>query len=103
MHVECNHYVDASEPDSRGMYAYYYEYDLFSFSEADVVVVARSYHDTPKEAHFLRIEIDGSSRLMQKLDFQRPLVVAAIQHLHALGKQELNWLSGRGNGYDPVR
>jgi hypothetical protein len=25
------------------------------------------------------------------------------EHLRTLGKPELNWLSGRGNGYEPVR
>lgn len=103
MHVEQTHHIDAGEPDARGMYVYYYEYDLYSFSEADVAVVARSYRDTPAEAHFLRIEIDGAPRLLHNDDFQRPLVVAATQHLRALGKRELNWLSGRGNGYEPVR
>lgn len=103
MKVEQTHHVDASAPDERGRYTYYYEYELFVFSEADVVVVARSYSDTPTEAHFLRIEIGDAFHLLKRDDVQRPLVIAAVKHLRALGKQQLNWLSGRGNGYEPVR
>lgn len=103
MKVEQTHHVDASELDARGRYEYYYEYDLFVFSEAGVAVVARSYNDTPKEAHFLRIEIGATSELLKRADFRRPLVIAAVKHLHALRKGELNWLSGRGNGCEPVR
>ena len=102
MKIEQTHHVDASEPDARGRYEYYYAYDLFVFSEAGVAVVARSYSDTPGEAHFLRIEVGAASELLQRDDFRRPLVIAAIKHLRALGKHELSWLSGRGNGYEPV-
>ncbi len=32
MQIETTHIVDASEPDARGAYAYWYEYDVFRFS-----------------------------------------------------------------------
>lgn len=103
MKIEQTHHVDASEPDERGMYLYYYEYDLFVFSADNVVLVARSYSDMPGEAHFLRIEIGDAALLLKPADFRRPLVIAAVKHLRALGKHELSWLSGRGNGYEAVR
>ncbi|MBV9788124.1 MAG: hypothetical protein JOZ51_08125 [Chloroflexi bacterium] len=103
MKIEHTHHVDAGEPDERGRYEYYYEYDLFVFSEAGVSVVARSYSDMPGEAHFLRIEIGDAALLLKPEDFRRPLVIAAVKHLRALGKHELSWLSGCGNGYEAVR
>lgn len=102
MHVECVREVDASEPDADGMHEYRYEYDAYRFSEDGVCFVARSYADTPEEAHFLCVESNGQRRLLADADLGHPLFLAASVHLRGLGKVRLNWLSGRGNGYEPV-
>jgi hypothetical protein len=49
------------------MYEYRYEYDLYTFTETGGVLVARSYNNET-EAHFLRIGLDGESRLMTRAD-----------------------------------
>ena len=102
MNVETTHHVDASEPDENGMYEYRYEYDVFSFSDGRVALVARSYNDEKEEAHFLSIEMDGDSRLIARADLKLPLFASAVEHLRSTGKRRINWLSGRGNGYEPV-
>jgi hypothetical protein len=102
MHVECVREVDASEPDADGAYEYHYEYDVHRFTEDGVCFVARSYTDTPDEAHFLCIECDGRRRLLADADLDHPLFLAAAAHLRGIGKGQLNWLSGRGNGYEPL-
>ena len=102
MKIKTTHHVDAGEPDAEGACDYRYEYDLYFFSEDEVAVVARSYIDDPEEAHFLRMEIDGKPQLMKRADLRRPLLVSAARHLRAAGKKRLNWLSGRGDGYESV-
>jgi hypothetical protein len=101
MNVETTHHVDASEPDANGMYEYHYEYDVFSFSAGRMALVARSYSNEA-EAHFLRIEVDGAPRLLTKADLNQPLFASATDYLRSLGKEQINWLSGRGNGYELV-
>ncbi|RNF86235.1 hypothetical protein [Montanilutibacter psychrotolerans] len=102
MHIECTRQLDASDPDASGNYEYYYEYDMYRFTDGAICFVARSYTDEPDEAHFLRIELDGTPRPMTDSDLARPLFLAAQAHLHGAGKVHLRWLSGRGNGYEPV-
>lgn len=50
MHIECTHHIDASEPDEDGMHEYYYEYDMYRFTDGALCLVARSYSDEPDEA-----------------------------------------------------
>lgn len=102
MHVECVREVDASEPDVDGAYEYHYEYDVYRFAQDGVCFVARSYTDTPDEAHFLGVESNGRARRLADADLDHPLFLAAAAHLRGAGKAHLNWLSGRGNGYEPV-
>jgi hypothetical protein len=102
MLVECTHHIDASEPDERGTYEYYYEYDLYRFVEGENCFVARSYTDDPEKAHFLQAEATGQPRQLVDADLKQPLFVASLAYLRASGKLKLNWLSGRGNGYEPV-
>lgn len=102
MHVECTHHIDASEPDDDGMHEYYYEYDIYRFTDGSICFVARSYLDEPDEAHFLCIEVDGRGRTMTDRDLMNPVLLAAQAHLRALGKARLHWLSGKGMGYEPV-
>ena len=102
MHVERTHHVDASEPDDDGMYEYHYEYDIYRFTDDAICLAARSYVHTPDEAHFLGIEVRGHSRMLVDRDLARPLFRSAAEYLQAHGKRDLRWLSGRGNGYEPV-
>jgi len=102
MHIERIRHIDASEPDESGIYEYYYEYDLYRFTAGAECFVARSYTNEPDEAHFLRIETDGQPRTIVDGDLIHPLLIAAQDYLHAEGKAQLSWLSGRGNGYEPL-
>lgn len=102
MLIECTRHIDASEPDADGFYDYHYEYDIYRFTDGAACVMARSYTYQEDEAHFLRIELDGVPRLLTDADLARPLFLEARDHLIGLGKTRLQWLSGRGNGYEPV-
>lgn len=99
MKIEISHHIDASEPDAQGMYDWHYEYDIFSFSDEQLQLIARSYTDTPHEAHFI-----GMERRHQQLniadELDHPMVRAAIDHLRSAGKTEINFL-GAG-GYEAV-
>ncbi len=102
MQVERVRHVDCGEPDASGMYDYEYEYDIYRFSDAATCLVARSYTDTPAEVHFLSIEVAGKSRLLQPADLAHRLCGLAQAYLRREGKREIRWLSGRGDGYEPV-
>jgi hypothetical protein len=68
MEVTTTHHIDASEPDAKGMYDWYYEYDLYRFSEGAIALIARSYVDKTYEAHFLRLEREGKPQMPQRED-----------------------------------
>ncbi|MBP6295259.1 MAG: hypothetical protein KA366_06015 [Hydromonas sp.] len=102
MLVHISHNVEASEQDAEGFYDYYYEYDILVFSEGEVSLVARSYIDKPDEVHFLRLEAIGEHRLLTERDMKSTLLIESVAYLRRNGKTEINWLSGRGNGYQPV-
>lgn len=102
MHVHISHHVDASEQDADGFYEYYYEYDILVFSENESSLVARSYIDKPNEAHFLRVEVEDERRALTENDMKSTLLAESVAYLREHGKTEVNWLSGRGNGYEPV-
>jgi hypothetical protein len=103
METVVTHHVDASEPDAHGMAgvgAYRYEYDLYSFTDSGVVLVARAYQGEP-EAHFLRIALDGEPRALIPADLHRPILAEAADYLRTLGKTQLRWLGEEG--YEPRR
>lgn len=103
LRVERSHHVDEAPPDADGLQDYHYAYDIYRFSDGTRVLYARSYADTPKHAHFLNAEVRGRMRPLRPADLRTPLLRAAAQHLcQAEGKRDLAWLSGRGNGYEPV-
>lgn len=102
MHIERTRQVDASEPDDTGAYEYYYEYDIYRFTDGPICLVARSYTDEPDEAHFLRIETDHGARPLVAADLAHPLLLAALNHLRADGKVHVRWLGGRGDGFELV-
>lgn len=95
MQVSRVRHTDCSAPDASGEYAYDYEYDIYHFVDGGIGLIARSYTDTPEEAHFLNIEVNGTLRLLTQADL-------AQAHLRQEGKRELRWLSGRGDGYEPL-
>lgn len=41
MHIECVRQIDSSEPDESGMYDYYYEYDIYRFTDGPLCLIAR--------------------------------------------------------------
>ena len=102
MEVTVTHHVDASEPDAQGAYEFYYEYDLYAFRDGNLKLTARSYIDSPGEAHFLNIERGGTPRLLRRGDLESALFSQAVAYLRNAGKHRLTWLSGRGSGYQPV-
>ncbi|TXD45107.1 hypothetical protein TR80_001420 [Xanthomonas campestris] len=102
MQVSRVRHTDCSAPDASGEYAYDYEYDIYHFVDGGIGLIARSYTDTPEEAHFLNIEVNGTLRLLTQADLAQPLFALAQAHLRQEGKRELRWLSGRGDGYEPL-
>ncbi len=96
MRVDRSRHVDSSEPDASGMGDYHYEYDIYRFVEGIECLVARSYTDSPQEAHFLAWELGSLRRPLQRSDFAKPVVFAAEAFLRSEGKIELNWLDEQG-------
>ena len=81
MQVQCNHHIDASDPDANGDYEYYYEYDIFLFSEGELTLQART---------------------LEYKDLQRPLVQQAVDYLRNAGKTEVRWFNPQYARYEPV-
>lgn len=102
MNIECTHHIDASEPDPNGAHEYYYEHDIYRFTESDVALVARSYTDEPHEVHFLRLEQAGKVRMLELGDLDTSLFREAKVHLEREGKSEFNWLSEENKGYSRI-
>ena len=102
MQIERSRHIDSSEQDESDGYDYYYEYDLYRFTDGAVSLTARSYVDEPGDAHFLGIEERGCQRTLVDADLQGALFQSATSYLRADGKTSLRWLSGRGDGYEPV-
>ena len=96
MRVDRSRHIDSSEPDASGVLDYYYEYDLYRFVEGAECLVARSYTDSPQEAHFLTWELGSQRRPFQRSDFARAVVIAAEAFLRTEGKIELKWLGEQG-------
>ncbi|MBO9747341.1 hypothetical protein J7431_08680 [Xanthomonas phaseoli pv. dieffenbachiae] len=98
----CSAPVDCSAPDASGALEDAYEYDIYRFLDGERCLIARSYIDTPSEAHFLSIDVAGESRLLKDADLLESLWLVAQSQLRREGKLQLRWLSGRDNGYEPV-
>jgi hypothetical protein len=102
MHIDRSHHVDASEPDASGMYSYYYEYDLYRFTDGNECLIARSYTDSPTEAHFLALEVSTERRGLQRSDLSKPIFRAAVGHFQSEGKVQLKWLGGSQGAYEAL-
>lgn len=98
--MERYHHIDASEQDKDGLYDYYYEYDMYYFTEGTLSLVARCYTDDADEANFMGIEFDGYDRALEPDDRSLPLVNAALAQLKADGKTKFFTFTGKG--YQPV-
>jgi hypothetical protein len=97
-----DHCVEFMGPDG-GPYEFYYDYDVYRFEEGHTAVIARSYRDEPGVASFSGFEVAGTDRPLQRTDFHLPLVRTAVQHLRAIGKQELTWFGSSATGtYCPI-
>jgi hypothetical protein len=100
MHVEKTHHVDASEPDADGLYEWRYEYDLYSFSDASISVVARTYVLEPDAVYFLHIEQGSLHRGITPKEFSLPVFHEAMTYLRDAGFRRVEWLGA--SGYEPV-
>lgn len=102
MQVTVSHHIDASEPDEHGDYEYYYEYDIFLFTEGPLTLKARSYSDEGSQASLMGLGQAGKLHLLEYKDLKLPLVQQAVNHLRSLGKSEVRWLNPRYARYEPV-
>ena len=96
MKIETTHHIDCSEKSADGFYEWYYEYDLFRFSEGSLTLVARGYTDSPEEAHFLRFEKDGAILKISEADLRTPLAISATDYLRSKGRKKIDWLGPVG-------
>ncbi|GKQ48546.1 hypothetical protein [Pseudomonas syringae] len=94
--MERYHHIDASEQDKDGFYDYYYECDMYYFTEGTLSLVARCYTDDADEANFMGIEFDGYDRSLESDDQSLPLVSAALAQLKADGKTKFFTFTGKG-------
>jgi hypothetical protein len=96
MEVQKTHHIDKGEADEKGSYDYFYEYDLYSFSDGGFSLVARSYADEPMDAYFLQFERDGKRHFLGKTDLVSPLIREAIEFLRREGKTSIRYLTAAG-------
>ena len=102
MEVRKIRHVESDEPDNNGFVSYYYEYDIYEFMQGDFCLVARSYTDTPHEAHFLRKELRNEVLMLDTQDLAHPLMRLALKILKADGKYEIRYLSKAAGCYLPI-
>lgn len=98
--MERYHHIDAGTQDKDGFYDYYYEYDMYYFTEGTLSLVARCYTDDAERADFMGIEFDGYDRALEPDDRSLPLVSAALAQLQADGKTKFFTLNRKG--YEPI-
>lgn len=96
MEVKCERQIGVGGQNEDGTYLFRYEYDIYRFIEADVVLVARSYVDQPEEVHFLSLERRGNAQALSEADVASRLAQEARRFLQQRGMSEFNWLSEEG-------
>ena len=80
-----------------------YDHVIYRFEQFELALEARTYLATPGEAHFLRIFEREAQRFITPEDLDRPIFLAAVQHLISIGKTELAWLNQASDGgYTPI-
>jgi hypothetical protein len=95
MKINKTHHIGKSEPDENGMYDFYYDYQIYEFSEGKIMLVARSYKGD-NEAHFLRKEIDGEKAFINQTDLESPLLSSAVEYLKNEGIETVSYLGQKG-------
>lgn len=96
MEVDISHKIDASEKDKNGKYDYYYEYDIYTFKNKNITIIARSYTTEPEEIHFLSAIQNEKRRPISQTDLELPLFNEILEYLKSTNKKKINWLSSSG-------
>jgi hypothetical protein len=99
-----DHHVDSRESSVKEKYDFYYDYDVYRFSDGSQTLAARSYSFEPTTVNLISFETGDDIESLTESSFALPLVQIAIGHLRALGKQHLRWLNveGKGDAYIPI-
>jgi hypothetical protein len=100
MQVTLSRHIDKSELRADGFYDYYYDFNLYKFSNSNIIYHARSYNDQPGEAHFINGEHEGKVFFLGNTDFNTDLFIEACTYLQACGFKEL--CCSRDQGYAPI-
>jgi hypothetical protein len=96
MKVRVSQHIDKSDLNENGFYDYYYDFNIYAFSEGEVTYYARSYNDEPNEAHFTNGERGGKVFYLSKADFKTDLCIEACLYLQASAWQRLRYLGKKG-------
>jgi hypothetical protein len=100
MQVTLSRHIDKSELRADGFYDYYYDFNLYAFSDGNIIYHARSYNDQPNEAHFINGEREGRIFFLGNTDFKTALFIEACTYLQACGLMQLIYLGN--DGYEPI-
>lgn len=97
MEIAVTHHLDEGD-------GFRYEYDIYTFIEGDVRLIARAYVDTPDDAAFLRMEVGPTVHRLIEEDLRAGLGREAVAYLRGLGKRRIRYLPGsRRTGYVDVK
>ncbi|MGQ0842691.1 MAG: hypothetical protein ACT4QF_01015 [Sporichthyaceae bacterium] len=91
MHVDVTHFLDASEPDADGYYAWYYEGDDYRFTDGIAVLGVRVYTDAPTVAVFAgldRTEVAASPLTPHAAAYLAERGIATFECLGAEGYEQ---------------
>lgn len=99
MTMAMSHHIDASEPDVDGFYEYYYEYDVFEFTDGVMTLLVRSYSDEPEMAALMGWNKGKKSYRLTKRDLLHPLILEAAAFLRTTGKSKIDWLDRNSRAY----
>jgi hypothetical protein len=86
MRVTRKRFKDASEPDSKGRYEFYYSGIIYRFAFPGCALIARRYDDTAEEAAFLRVE---------GLPTRTPMLFTRIPYRTSQFRQAVEYLRNR--------
>ncbi len=96
MNITKDHIIDKGPKNERGLYKYYYEYDIYRFEKDDIAFIARSYTDESSRAHFIFALEKGVRRSIVEEDFQIRLFLEAVSYLLREGKTTISYLAEGG-------
>jgi hypothetical protein len=100
MEVTISRHIDKSELRADGFYDYYYDFNLYAFSDGNIIYHARSYNDQHDEAHFINGNRNGKKFFIGNADFKTDLFIEACTYLQACGLIKLTYLDN--DGYAPI-